>query len=220
MNAHRKVGTAGNIIRLCNDAIVVLPSLIHYLAMLSQLASQTKRRYFVALLPTQTIQDYTHKIQEFVCDRYASCAALKSPPHITLLPPFEQSDSVLPALEKQLQKFAQDHVSVSVDLLGYGAFIPKVIYINVLQTAELMELQRSLTVNAAQLSLTGQRTQQRPFVPHITVAFRDLTPQNFAAAWVEFKDQSVEFKFTAAALTLLVHDGNRWQVQAEFPFKS
>ncbi len=182
-------------------------------------AIPAKCRYFVALLPTQEIQDYTRQVQNDICDRYTSCAALKSPPHITLLPPFEQSDSALPALEQQLQKVAQDHRSVPIDLSGYATFPPKVIYINVVKTTELMELQGALVADPVIRSLTDQNPELRPFVPHITVAFRDLTPQNFAAAWTEFKDQSVEFQFNATALTLLIHDGKRWQVKAEFPLK-
>jgi 2'-5' RNA ligase len=56
----------------------------------------------------------------------------------------------------------------------------------------------------------------RPFVPHMTVAFRDLQPAQFRAAWPQFKARLFQGSFLASALTLLLHDGKRWQVFAEF----
>ncbi|GEM_PF-4671095 len=69
------------------------------------------------------------------------------------------------------------------------------------------------------MGIGDQLAQSRPFVPHITVAFRDLTPTNFKAAWAEFEARQVDFEFTADRLTLLVHDGRRWQVKSEFGFR-
>jgi hypothetical protein len=36
----------------------------------------------------------------------------------------------------------------------------------------------------------------------------------------EFKTRSLNFDFEANSLTLLQHDGRRWNVDAEFPFNS
>ena len=60
----------------------------------------------------------------------------------------------------------------------------------------------------------------RLFSPHMTVAFRDLTRQNFKAAWPEFQQQALQFEFKANYLTLLLHDGKRWNVSDEFAFLS
>ncbi|NEN93697.1 MAG: 2'-5' RNA ligase family protein, partial [Okeania sp. SIO3H1] len=56
----------------------------------------------------------------------------------------------------------------------------------------------------------------RPFSPHVTVAFRDLTKTNFRAAWLEFRERSLEFEFVASQLTLLIHNGKRWDIFQEF----
>jgi hypothetical protein len=51
----------------------------------------------------------------------------------------------------------------------------------------------------------------------MTVAFRDLTKENFQTAWLEFAGRSLHFEFTASALTLLLHDGSRWNISNKFP---
>lgn len=68
------------------------------------------------------------------------------------------------------------------------------------------------------LGIVDERSKNRPFSPHVTVAFRDLKRQNFRKAWIEFENQPLEFEFLASHLTLLLHDGRRWNVNVEFPF--
>ena len=171
-------------------------------------------------MPPQEMQDYADRLKQHFADRYASRGAQKSPPHITLQPPFEWSVQNLPALEECLSAFANSQDSVPVTLSGFGAFKPRVIYISVVRTQELLTLQADLMAYLeTHLGINDPVSKTRPFAPHMTVAFRDLTPQNFKAAWPEFQQRQLQFEFTSTELTLLLHDGKRWNVSAEFPFK-
>jgi len=94
-----------------------------------------------------------------------------------------------------------------------------VIYIQVLKTPELLALQVELSAYLErELKIVDAAVKKRAYTPHMTVAFRDLTRQNFRAAWTEFQHQPFQFKFAVSALTLLLHDGRRWNVYAGFPF--
>lgn len=179
------------------------------------------RRFFIALLPNLEIQDYANQIKEYFAQNYHSIGAQKSPPHITLQPPFEWQLETLPTLEQALASFAATQKKVPITLNGFGAFPQGVIYINVLKTPELLALQQALkTYCQASFGIVNPVSQTRAFVPHMTVAFRDLTKENFEAAWAEFQTREVNYEFTAAKLSLLRHDGKRWNVKAEFPFAS
>ncbi|MEH2384473.1 MAG: 2'-5' RNA ligase family protein [Nostoc sp.] len=176
-------------------------------------------RFFVALLPPQDIQDYANQIKQDFADRYASSGALKSPPHITLQPPFEWADANLPQLEASLKEFASRQQPVAITLRRFDAFPPRVIYINVVISQELLTLQADLMAyTESNLGIVDKISKTRPFAPHITVAFRDLTKQNFKAAWPEFEKRQLHFEFNADKLTLLLHDGNRWNIKSEFGF--
>lgn len=178
-------------------------------------------RFFIALLPPPEIQEYANQIKQYFADRYASRGAQKSPPHITLQPPFEWSPEQVPVLEQCLSMFANGREAVSVTISGFGAFSPRVIYINILNTQELLSLQTDLMAHLeTSLGIVDPVSKKRAFSPHMTVAFRDLTRQNFKAAWPEFQQRALQFEFTAPKLTLLLHDGKRWNVSAEFPFLS
>ncbi len=176
-------------------------------------------RFFIALLPPQHIQEYANEVKQYFADNYASRAAQKSPPHITLQPPFEWADADVPLLEASLKEFAINQQSVPIALSGYAAFAPRVIYINVIKSQELMNLQVDLMAHTeSKLSIVDRVSQTRPFAPHLTVAFRDLTRQNFRSAWPEFAQRQLHFEFIADNLTLLLHDGKRWNIKSEFGF--
>lgn len=173
----------------------------------------------MALLPPQDVQDYATEIKEYFAQTYKSRHALKSPPHITIQAPFKWQMENGPVLEQGLTAFAQTRTPVPITLKGFGAFVPHVIYINVLKTPELLAVQQELMAYLeASFKIVDSVAKTRPFSPHLTVAFKDLTRQNFRAAWPEFEQRELNFEFTVSQLTLLIHDGKRWIIHAEFPF--
>lgn len=179
----------------------------------------SKRRFFIALLPPEEIQECAQEIQQYFAQTYDSRGAQNSPPHITLQPPFEWQLDNVPILEQCIQTFADTRQSASVMLKGFGAFEPRVIYINVVKTPELLTLQKDLMAYMkASLGIVDRVSETRSFTPHMTVAFRDLTKKAFYEAWKKFERRPLDFEFTASGLTLLVHDGSRWNVREFFRF--
>lgn len=163
------------------------------------------------------MQAYANQVKQIFATKYASRSALRSPPHITLQPPFEWLLAQLPTLTQCLQKFAQQQAPIPLKVSGFGAFAPRVIYLQVEPTAALLALQTDLmTWLETTLGIVNLTARNRPFTPHLTVGSHDLTQQNFQAAWAEFQPQSVEFTFTVPSLTLLQHSGQQWQVNQEF----
>ncbi|MBW4440924.1 MAG: 2'-5' RNA ligase family protein [Plectolyngbya sp. WJT66-NPBG17] len=180
----------------------------------------TEPLFFIALLPPPAIQQYATEVKSYFDQYYASRHAFKSPPHITLQPPFRWQHEHFAALRESIESFAQSQVPIPIELDGFGAFPPRVIYINVDRTNALLTLHRNLIQHLENsIELIDPKEKSRPYAPHMTVAFRDLTKQNFKLAWQEFKDRSLHFEFIASHLTLLKHDGQRWQIHTEFPFR-
>jgi 2'-5' RNA ligase len=181
----------------------------------------SKQLYFIALLPPKNVQEIATKIKQEFAEKYQSKAALKSPPHITLQAPFEWDKHRVDLLEDCLREFTQVESEIPLILNGFAAFKPRVIYMNVLKTPELLTIQKNLTnYLESSLNIVDQRSKNRPFSPHLTVGFRDLTKDNFHQAWLKFEHQPIYFEFTIATLTLLIHNGHCWQISREFDFKT
>lgn len=183
------------------------------------MSTHSSHRFFIALIPSQAIQAEVNEIKQYFADRYDSRAAQKSPPHITLQAPFTWPLEQLPELTQPLAEFAAQRPALPIRLDGFAAFPPRVIFIDVERSPELLVLQQELaTLMANQCGIVDQRNRERAFAPHMTVAFRDLTRQNFKRAWPEFEERAWVADFIATHLTLLIHTGQRWVVQHEFNF--
>ncbi|MBW4461180.1 MAG: 2'-5' RNA ligase family protein [Nodosilinea sp. WJT8-NPBG4] len=186
--------------------------------------SPESARFFVALLPPQPVQDAITAIKQDVERRFGSRAALQSPPHITLQPPFDWSLERLDELQHHLHRFARQQRPLPVVLEGFSAFPPRVIYVDVHQTASLMAVQPALIAHLETHCglrqsdrASDHRRAPRPFTPHVTVGFRDLTPAAFHQAWAEFEHRPFSADFDVPTLTLLRHDGQVWQIFSEQP---
>ncbi|HBQ99856.1 MAG TPA: 2'-5' RNA ligase [Cyanobacteria bacterium UBA11691] len=174
-------------------------------------------RFFVALVVPSGFQEEVEQIKQEFSDRYQSRKAFNSPAHITLQPPFEWEPGNIQQVEESLEDFVGNTFPIPIQLDGFAAFPPKVIYINVVKTPELMALQSALIHHLQSTLPSIKRSSHPSFTPHVTVAFRDLTPKNFRQAWPNFEHRSFQGKFIASSLTLLRHNGQRWQLFDEFP---
>lgn len=163
------------------------------------------------------VQDYANAVKQVFATEYDSRAALRSPPHITLQAPFEWNLEEQPQLSQALAEFAQGQVPVPIQLKGFGAFPPRVIYLHIERTPILLASQKALADELERRFEICDPRKARPFRPHMTVGFRDLKRENFRRAWAKFEAQSVEFEFTVPNLTLLLHDGKRWNAVEDFP---
>ncbi len=176
--------------------------------------------WFIALLPPADLTQQITEIKQNFCDRYRSRAALKSPPHITLYPPFAWPVATIAQVRSTLQTFAQSRSAFPIQLKGYGAFPPRVIYIQVEPTLALVQIHRDLLHTlGSTLNLRNPKEAQRPYHPHLTIAFRDLSRSHFQQAWPAYRDRPFQAEFQATHLTLLYHNRQRWLCDRAFPFQ-
>ncbi|NJL20979.1 MAG: 2'-5' RNA ligase family protein [Leptolyngbyaceae cyanobacterium SM1_3_5] len=174
------------------------------------------KRYFVALLLPETLEAYAIETIELLRDRYGTGTA-NAPPHITLAPPFHWSPEAVDRLEAQLQTFGQAEAPVDVQIAGFAAFAPRVLYLNVVRSPDLLALQAGLTIALESGLGIVDAHKSRSFAPHITVASRRITRPIFRQAWAELESRSIEYSFTTTAIVLLEHDGRGWQVRRSIP---
>ena len=175
-----------------------------------------KPLYFIALVPPGPFRNEAWKLKEYFRDHYGSKASLNSPPHITLFPPFKlakDEQDLMRALEKE----AADFHPFRVSLENFGAFPPRVIYIDVLQQPVMNNLQESLQELISEFAMPETKAKpSRPFHPHMTLAFRDLTKEQFRKAWQEFNERELAYSWEVEHFTLLRHNGKFWEEKQEF----
>ena len=176
-------------------------------------------RYFIGIVPPAPIFEQARELKRYFQDHFQSKASLNSPPHVTLHMPFEWKAEKEAELVNALHRFASGQPTIKMVLKDFSCFPPRVIFINVVPSKELSDMQRSIRLFCKkELGLFNADYKDLPFHPHITVAFRDLKKSMFTQAWEEFKNKKFDGEFLADRITLLKHVERKWVVEKEFRF--
>jgi len=169
--------------------------------------------YFFALIPSEDIQSSVTKIKLDFQNRYNASHALKSPPHITLIPPFKFERKNENRLIEILNEFSEYESKFQQSLKGFGMFPPKVIFIKVPKNDSLKSLySRFIKHMDEKLNLSSYSRRAKNFFPHMTVAFRDLTPENFYKAKPVYEQKHISIEFEVNNICLLRHNSIQWEI--------
>ena len=184
------------------------------------LKKKEEKLYFIAIVPPSPIYEETLEQKAYFKSKYNSKASLNSPPHITLHMPFRWNEHDEEELSSHLKSFADENPPVTIQLKDFSSFPPRVIFINVVITPELENLQKNLQrYFKRQLNIFNANYKELPFHPHLTLAFRDLKKPNYQKAWEEFVSKNYQATFLASSLALLKHSGSVWEVHKEFTLR-
>lgn len=173
--------------------------------------------FFIAYIPPEPTFQRLIKLKEEVAVQFESKAALRSPPHLTLHMPFRWPIKRMSLLVNTLTKFFTSYRSYTIELNGFGTFAPKVIYVKVDAEPGLVSIQKNLCkVMATQLGIYNAIYGNKPFHPHITIAFRDLKKSKFYQAWEYYHGQTFQAECRVNRITLLKHNGKVWEQELHF----
>jgi len=171
-----------------------------------------KNLYFIAIIPEEPVRTEVQELKENAAQLWGSKAALKSPPHITLHMPFQWRDDREEILVNTLQSFENSPSPFEVKLHDFGFFEPRVVYVNVMESVVLRELQKHLSTHVRrELNVLNADYKDRGFHPHMTIAFRDLKKSLFPEIKDYYQSQTFDTTFNYNGFTLLKHDGKSWQ---------
>src|SRR6266496_4386150 len=89
------------------------------------------KMYFIALVAPEEINRQVLEWKNFMKEHYGCVVALRSPAHITVIPPFWMNESSEQDLQNVLSKFSDQKKSFLILLKNFAAFKPRVIYVSV-----------------------------------------------------------------------------------------
>jgi 2'-5' RNA ligase len=168
--------------------------------------------YFIALVAPEEIEKQALRSKLWMQERFGCVVALRSPAHITLVPPFWMEDDLEDPLLGTMHFFCSGQHPFDLRLHNYSHFSARVIFIDVEDNPDLAKLQESLS----DLLLTDTRypvkKEDRPFQPHVTIAGRDLHKKAFQEAWQHFQNKKIDVQWNIHSVSLLKHNGRSWDV--------
>lgn len=175
--------------------------------------------YFIALIPDAPLREKIRSIKESIKEKYKAKHALKLPAHITIQIPFKLASEEEEKLIKILENFAEMQERFKVELSGFGAFPPRVLFIKIKEHRPIKNLHHTLQELLSKNFYLQEREKTKEIYPHITLATRDLSKENFSIAWAAVKEKEFNETFLAKSLSLLKHNGKTWDILEEFSFR-
>ena len=167
--------------------------------------------HYIALVAEEPILTEIAQFKDEMLEQFGCRAAMKSPAHITLIPPFYWSRGMQKILMDTFRGFRSEVEELDIRVNGFGHFKRNVLFAAPEHNVPLLQLQRDC-VDYFRPLLGDKIAEKRPFHPHITIANRDLKSEDFDRAWEMFQNRPYIREWTVDKLSLLQHDGSRWQV--------
>jgi 2'-5' RNA ligase len=170
--------------------------------------------YYVAIVCPREIDEKVFQFKEWMRKQFGCMVALKSPGHITLIPPFWMDEDREDELLQTLEQFTSN-VAPEIELNGFSHFGDRVLFIQVKENSALSDFKEQTETHFLQ-NFTGViKKDERPFNPHVTIANRDVSPSTFLKAWAHFSKEQFEGSFTADKVSILKLNSGKWNVIAE-----
>ncbi len=162
--------------------------------------------YYIAWVLEGEIACEIRAKQELACERFHSCKALRSPPHVTIVPPFYHPPDREEELSDVIMRWSIKVPGFDWELSDYSHFDKRVIYARIKGPEWLSEYRKKLF---EELNIL---LPKRAFRPHVTVAFRDLKREQFTPAWRYFSSQKLRAVLRQNKVSLLRHTGSKWEI--------
>ncbi len=168
--------------------------------------------YFVAVVAPERVNNQVLKFKTWMKDRFNCVVALRSPAHITLVPPFWMDSGKEKEMQDALAKFSTGREDLPITINDFSHFGHRVIFIKVAENMQLNSIRDEITGFLLEAGKFPIEKEERPFHPHVTIANRDLHKKDFQEAWEHFKTKNYSAEWTAESISLLKHNGKTWDV--------
>lgn len=173
-----------------------------------------KKHYFIAILPPEPVLGQVRDMKMLLHDRYGCRVALKSPAHITLIPPFHFPPGNEADLVSVLDTYAAAATPFEIELDGFGRFDEQTIYVRVKESPELRRLQFGLHQQLHR-ELLPKTKKAYDFHPHMTIGNRDIPAGRFEEAFAHFSGRDYQAVFPALSVVLLRLGNGAWETVHE-----
>ena len=112
-------------------------------------------------------------------EKYGCAVGLKSPAHITIIPPFWMDEAKENQLKTDIDEISSEFIAFDLATNNFSAFRPKTIFIDLVGNKTLNQIKAKADHFFENNELYKIRIDNRTFHPHITIATRDLFKKDF-----------------------------------------
>jgi 2'-5' RNA ligase len=168
--------------------------------------------YFIAIVLPPHLDEKVLKYKQMMLDKYNCKVGLKSPAHITLVPPFWMEDEKEERLMEDIDSLNSRFQPFKISTHNFSAFKPRTIFIALAPNEKLNEVKTRTDALFKTNSFYNIKIDTRPFHPHVTIATRDLFKKGFYEIWPWFAEKEFLEEWAVNGISLLRHNKKNWDV--------
>jgi 2'-5' RNA ligase len=168
--------------------------------------------YFIAIVLPEELNERVLEYKKMMQEKFGCKVGLKSPAHITIVPPFWLEEEKEQQLLEDVRRISSDIVQFPVTTNNFSAFKPRTIFIDVIVDVQLAAVKQSSDQFFKGNEFYKIKIDTRPFHPHITIATRDLHKKAFHEAWPLFQHKEFKEEWIASGISVLRHNKRNWEV--------
>ena len=167
--------------------------------------------YFIAIVLPDDLNKKVLKWKNFMHEKFRCKVGLKSPAHITFIPPFWMHEEKEQRLTDDIDAMSLSAQPFTILTNNFAAFKLRTIYVDVVVNEKLKSLKAAIDKFFSETDYKI-KTESRPFHPHITIATRDLHKKDFHEAWTFFETKKFKAEWEGNTLSVLKHNSKNWEV--------
>ena len=160
------------------------------------------------MVPHNELRKRAKNYSKDFAERYNSVKSYRNFPHITVIKPFHFEEKEEETLVKKFSEMKLKSSPFKITLKNFGCFPNKnnpVIFIKPENTEEFQQL-----YDEVQMQMNFHVYEKQS--PHLTVAYKDLSPENFHKAWQEYETKTFEDSFLVDKICLFKHINGKWNL--------
>jgi 2'-5' RNA ligase len=182
---------------------------------------QERRRFFAAVLAPEGLAAAIHEYRLWIGSRYGCSSGFRTPPHVTLIPPFELAGTEdLPDLELALAEFARGQPPFLARVEGFGAFGDRTVFASPVEQPEWGALHRNLYRHIGHDFPGLIRPDKRPFHPHVTIANRDIPSGASLEILAHLRAAGINVDYPVDHLALMEYESWAWTERSCWPLEA
>lgn len=163
------------------------------------------------MIPDPATEQELHGFKLELFEKYQCKAALKSPAHITLIPPFPWANFQTERINQIFNNYVPSISPFSVTIDGFNTFGTQVFFAQPLYEEKLYQLQSSVRQYFEPI-LKDKIKDRFLFHPHITIANRDLKSTDLPEITKSFEIKKYRKTILLSEISLLYHNGTKWEI--------
>lgn len=171
----------------------------------------------IAIVMPEPVYSQVREQQLSIARQWGPRHALRTPPHITLIPPIRISSDQNKYIREMCDDVRMNTQPFEFSISGYGFFTPTVIFMEPDKNEHLDQLYQLLRKRmVAAFPHLMKKYPDRGFQPHITLAHRDVQPDIFFRLKKFYSAEYFHSIVPVREFHLLQHAREGWQIEETF----